>query len=53
MNIAFGFDIFYPEKNGIITTTVELARNLIEFGHKVYFFVPDNGMPVVFKIELL
>ena len=44
MNIAFGFDIFYPEKNGIITTTVELARNLIEFGHKVYFFVPDNGV---------
>ena len=44
MNIAFGFDIFYPEKNGIITTTVELARNLINFGHKVYFFVPDNGV---------
>ncbi len=44
MNIAFGFDIFYPEKNGIITTTIELARNLVASGHKVYFFVPDNGV---------
>lgn len=44
MNIAFGFDIFYPENNGIITTAVELARNLINVGHNVYFFVPDNGV---------
>ena len=44
MNIAFGFDIFYPETNGVITTTINLARNLIENGHKVWFFVPkDKG----------
>ena len=40
VNIAFGFDIFYPETNGVITTTINLANNLIRMGHKVYFFVP-------------
>ena len=44
MRIAFGFDIFYPESNGVITTTINLANNLIEMGHEVYFFVPaDRG----------
>ena len=38
MRIAFGFDIFYPESNGVITTTINLANNLIEMGHEVYFF---------------
>lgn len=42
MRIAFGFDIFYPETNGVITTTINLAKNLIELGHEVYFFVPDD-----------
>lgn len=42
MRIAFGFDIFYPETNGVITTTINLARNLIELGHEVWFFVPYN-----------
>lgn len=42
MHIAFGFDIFYPETNGVITSTINLARNLIDMGHKVWFFVPDN-----------
>lgn len=42
MRIAFGFDIFYPETNGVITSTINLARNLIDLGHKVWFFVPDN-----------
>lgn len=42
MHIAFGFDIFYPETNGVITSTINLARNLIDLGHKVWFFVPDN-----------
>lgn len=57
MNIAFGFDIFYPETNGVITTTINLATNLINMGHKVYFFVPkekeftdseiENGIHIV------
>lgn len=42
MRIAFGFDIFYPETNGVITATINLANNLIEMGHEVYFFVPAN-----------
>ena len=42
MHIAFGFDIFYPETNGVITATINLARNLIDMGHKVWFFVPSN-----------
>lgn len=42
MNIAFGFDIFYPETNGVITTTINLANNLIKMGHKVFFFVPKE-----------
>lgn len=42
MRIAFGFDIFYPESNGVITTTINLANNLIDMGHEVYFFVPED-----------
>ena len=42
MRIAFGFDIFYPERNGIITSTINLANNLIDMGHEVYFFVPSD-----------
>ena len=50
MRIAFGFDIFYPESNGVITTTINLANNLIDMGHEVYFFVPaDKG----FKEEVI
>ena len=51
MNIAFGFDIFYPETNGVITTTINLARNLIEDGHKVWFFVPKDKGFTAKKIE--
>ncbi len=40
MNIAFGFDIFYPETNGVITASLNLAENLIKKGHTVYFYVP-------------
>ena len=57
MRIAFGFDIFYPETNGVITTTINLARNLIDMGHEVWFFVPysskfkdnviENGIHIV------
>lgn len=42
MRIAFGFDIFYPETNGVITTTINLANNLIAMGHRVWFFVPKD-----------
>ena len=42
MRIAFGFDIFYPETNGVITATINLANNLIDMGHEVYFFVPKD-----------
>ena len=42
MRIAFGFDIFYPETNGVITTTINLANNLIRQGHSVWFFVPKE-----------
>lgn len=42
MKIAFGFDIFYPENNGVITSSINLANNLIEMGHEVVFFVPNE-----------
>lgn len=42
MKIAFGIEIFYPETNGVITATINLANNLIKLGHEVYFFVTKN-----------
>lgn len=42
MKIAFGIEIFYPETNGVITATINLANNLIKMGHEVYFFVTKN-----------
>ncbi|MGD1816352.1 MAG: glycosyltransferase [Pleomorphochaeta sp.] len=42
MKIAFCFDIFYPENNGVITSTINLARNLIDMGHEAVFFVPNE-----------
>jgi glycosyltransferase involved in cell wall biosynthesis len=42
MRIAFGFDIFYPEQNGVITSSINLANNLIAMGHEVVFFVPNE-----------
>ena len=42
MRIAFGFDIFYPEENGVITSSINLANNLIALGHEVVFFVPNE-----------
>ena len=40
MKIAFFFEIFYPEINGVITSTVNLALNLVEIGHEVIFIAP-------------
>jgi len=42
MNIAFFVEVFYPEINGVITATLDLARNLSERGHKVLLVVPYN-----------
>lgn len=42
MRIAFGFDIFYPEQNGVITSTINLANNLIAMGHEIVFFIPNE-----------
>lgn len=42
MKIGFVLEIFYPERNGIVTTTINLARNLIDKGHECWFFVPEN-----------
>lgn len=42
MNIAFFIEVFYPEINGVITSTLDLARNLSERGHKVVLVVPYN-----------
>ncbi|MCL1818232.1 MAG: glycosyltransferase [Spirochaetaceae bacterium] len=40
MRIAFFVEIFYPEINGVLTATLDLARNLREQGHSVLFVVP-------------
>ncbi|GAB4367231.1 MAG: glycosyltransferase family 4 protein [Spirochaetales bacterium] len=42
MNIAFFIEVFYPEINGVITSTLDLARHLSERGHKVLLVVPYN-----------
>jgi len=42
MNIAFFVEVFYPEINGVITSTLDLAKNLSERGHKVLLVVPNN-----------
>lgn len=40
MKIAIVFEIFYPTVNGIITSSVNLAENLMDQGHEVVFFAP-------------
>ncbi|MFW5694819.1 MAG: glycosyltransferase [Alkalispirochaeta sp.] len=40
MKIAIVFEIFYPTVNGIITSSVNLAENLIDQGHEVVFYAP-------------
>ncbi len=42
MRIAFFLEIFYPEINGVITATLDLAKNLKGMGHHVLLVVPDN-----------
>ena len=40
MTIAFAFEIFYPTVNGVITSSVNLAENLIARGHRAIFLAP-------------
>jgi glycosyltransferase involved in cell wall biosynthesis len=42
MTIAFAFEIFYPTVNGVITSSVNLAENLIARGHRVVFIAPKT-----------
>ena len=39
MRIAFFIEIFYPEINGVLTATLDLARNLKKRGHHVLLVV--------------
>ncbi len=55
MNIAYVFESFLPNINGVITATLDLAKRMVERGHKVIFIVPASaqtpdvvyGIPVV------
>ena len=38
--IGIVFEIFYPVVNGVITTSINLAKNLKRKGHDVYFMAP-------------
>ncbi|MDR1316236.1 MAG: glycosyltransferase [Spirochaetales bacterium] len=40
MRIAFFIEIFYPEINGVLTSTLNLAGNLHRAGHHVLLLVP-------------
>jgi glycosyltransferase involved in cell wall biosynthesis len=40
MRIAFFLEIFYPEINGVLTATLDLAKNLKALGHHVLLVVP-------------
>lgn len=45
MKIAIVFEIFLPVVNGIITSSVNLAENLIAQGHEVIFIAPQTEDP--------
>ena len=40
MRIAFFIEIFFPEIHGVLTSTLDLARNLKSLGHHVILVVP-------------
>lgn len=45
MNIAIFTDTYYPQINGVVTSTMTLAQELRKLGHNVYIFTPnDNGI---------
>lgn len=41
MKIAIVLEIFLPTVNGIITSSINLAENLIDQGHEVIFITPE------------
>lgn len=45
MKIAIVFEIFLPVVNGIITSSVNLAENLMAQGHEVIFIAPRTDDP--------
>jgi glycosyltransferase involved in cell wall biosynthesis len=42
MRIAFFIEIFYPEINGVLTATLNLAKNLRKLGHHVLLVAPRH-----------
>ena len=42
MTVAFSLEIFYPTVNGIVTSSVNLAENLIARGHRVLFIAAKS-----------
>jgi glycosyltransferase involved in cell wall biosynthesis len=40
MRIAFFIEIFYPEINGVLTATLDLAKNLRDLGHHILLVAP-------------
>lgn len=41
MKIAYFFEIFYPQINGVMTATFNLARNMKKLGHDVFYVAPE------------
>ena len=57
LTIAIVLEIFFPTVNGVITSSLNLAENLISRGHRVIIFAPRwreyhepvvNGIPVYY-----
>jgi len=43
MKVAFVFEMSYPHISGVVTSTTNLARHLVRFGHEVIFIVPGGS----------
>lgn len=43
MRIAIFTDTFYPQINGIVTSTINLAKGLADRGHEVFILAPKNS----------
>ncbi|PIS31836.1 MAG: hypothetical protein COT41_00855 [Candidatus Portnoybacteria bacterium CG08_land_8_20_14_0_20_40_83] len=44
MRIAIFSDNFYPELSGVSDSIINLAKELVKFGHQVVFFVPKYSL---------
>lgn len=58
MNIGIFTDTYYPQINGVVTSTIMLEKELSKLGHKVYIFTttdPNNIEPnyKVFRVPSL